>query len=258
MTIPFIKMHAQGNDFVILQDFAVKIQQADLPRLAIGVCDRHFGIGADGLVLLETGKPSMEIFNADGSRAEMCGSALRCCCYLLSKSIGSQQVSIQTVNGLAEGTVDADNPLLVTVDIGKPEIVEQDIVLYGFTGDYVKVGNPHFVVYTDTLDDNPHLVYGQKLSEHPYFPDGANIEFVRLISRCEIELVVWERGVGATLACGTGSTAAVFSGIKAGKLDSNVSVSLPGGKIDVLADQQVYRIGGEVTFVAKGEYEWKI
>jgi diaminopimelate epimerase len=258
MTIPFIKMHAQGNDFVILQDFSGKLQPADLPRLAIDICDRHFGLGADGLVLLETDNPSMEIYNADGSRPEMCGSALRCCCYLLSQLKGSNQVSIQTDNGLAEGNVDELNPLQVTVDIGKPEMVEQNVELDGFKGDYIKVGNPHYVVYTDSLDDNPHLQYGKKLSEHPYFPDGANVEFVRLISRHEIELKVWERGVGATLACGTGSTAAVFSGIKAGWLDTKVRVALPGGSIFVLADKEVYRIDGNVTFVAKGEYEWKI
>lgn len=257
MTIPFIKMHAQGNDFVILQDFAGKLKHADLPRLAMDICDRHFGLGADGLVFLETVNPSMEIYNSDGSRAEMCGSALRCCCYLLSQLNVSNMVSIQTDNGLAEGTVDADNPMFVTVDIGKPEMVEQDVQLDRFTGDYIKVGNPHFVVYTDSLENNPHLLYGKKLSEHSYFPDGANVEFVRLISSSEIELKVWERGVGATLACGTGSTAVVFSGIKAGRLETKVKVGLPGGYIFVIADREVYRIGGDVTFVAKGEYEWK-
>jgi len=258
MNIPFTKMHAQGNDFAILDKHKCKVAEDSYPALAADICDRHFGLGADGLVILDLQAPSMEIFNADGSRAEMCGSALRCCCYLLSEFTGRHEVDIHTDNGLSHGKIAADNPLYVTVEIGKPELVEAGIALEGFTGDYINIGNPHFVILSESIADKPHLKYGRKLSEHTFFSSGANVEFVRIMSRSEIELVVWERGVGETLACGTGSASAVFSGRYHGLLEDEVTVNLPGGKVTISATTEKYLLGGIVTRVASGEYLWKI
>jgi diaminopimelate epimerase len=251
-------MHAQGNDFVILESDKLTLQIHDYSLLARAMCDRHFGIGADGLVLLDKSLPQMIIYNTDGTRAEMCGSALRCCCYLMYKHSGSFEVSINTDSGVSKGYIDRIVPEIVTVEIGNPEMILQNMIVDSFTGDYVNIGNPHFVILSDDLSAEPHLTYGKALSKNKAFTNGANVEFVSIINRDEIDVVVWERGVGATLACGTGSTAVVFSCQVKGLLNDSVKVNLPGGKITVERKDSVYYLQGEVVFVATGEYLWKV
>lgn len=258
MNIPFVKMHAQGNDFVILESNNLIKVSIDFAKLAVDVCDRHFGIGADGLVVLNTHEPQMTIYNADGSRAEMCGSALRCCCYLMHKYTGSYEVSIQTDNGMSKGWIDQTEQKIVTVQIGAPQMITTNLEVGGFVGDYIKVGNPHFVILNSDFDNNPHLSFSKVLSEDNAFTEGANIEFVRINSRDEIDALVWERGVGATLACGTGSTASVFCGQSRGLLNDSVCVNLPGGSIQVFKMDGIFYLMGSVELVANGEYLWKV
>jgi diaminopimelate epimerase len=258
MKIPFIKMQAQGNDFVIIDSTVVKIEQSGIPKLAADICERHFGVGADGLVILDMQKPGMTIYNADGSMAEMCGSALRCSCYLLAEKSGLNAVMIHTGQGPSKGIIDKDNPFLVTVEIGNPHLIANNVKIQDITGDCVSIGNPHFVVFREDLSDNPQIKFGRAISENPYFDNGTNVEFVRVLSGNEIELAVWERGAGATLACGTGSTAAVFAGQRRGLLDSEVTVILPGGRIQIVKTDKTYLLSGEVDLVASGEYLWKI
>lgn len=260
MNIPFIKMHAQGNDFILLDSDKVTMAEADYPGLARAVCDRHFGIGADGLVVLHSimGKsPYMAIYNADGTKPEMCGSALRCCCAWIAQLTGEKVITIRTDSGVLRGSIADANPLLVTVEIGKPELIKAAFELLGFKGDYVSVGNPHFVIFSDQADAQLTLENGKALSEHPAFEAGANIEFVKVISPSEIRMWVWERGVGITLACGTGATAVVFAGQYRGYLSDLVKVNLPGGYVTLSRLEDTFFLIGEVTYVASGEYLWK-
>jgi diaminopimelate epimerase len=258
MNIPFTKMQAQGNDFVIIEKSVADDNSLNLPKLAKAVCDRHFGIGADGLVILDLENLGMVIYNADGSRPEMCGSALRCCCYLLAEKTGKTVVTVQTESGLSKGMIDSKHPDYVTVELGIPRLKKSSLTVQNFTGDLINTGNPHFVVFRDELADNPHLEWGRAISEDPVFPQGANVEFIRIISRQEIELVVWERGAGATLACGTGSVASVFAGQNRNLLDDDVTVRLPGGSIKISKKEQSYQLSGSVTRVASGVYVWII
>jgi diaminopimelate epimerase len=261
MNIQFAKMQAQGNDFIIVNRGKVVLENALLPKLAQDVCNRHFGIGADGLVLLDTDKREkvhMAIYNADGSKAEMCGSALRCCCVLLTKDSNSKEIEIFTDSGLSKGIIDNENQNYVTVEIGSPKMVKYSFILDGFKGDYVTIGNPHFVIYTHDLTSNPHLSAGKALSENSQFTNGANIEFVKVITKDEIDMVIWERGAGVTLACGTGATAAVFSGQYNHLLNDKVKVNVPGGSITITKKSETYYLGGEVSFVGTGDYIWTI
>jgi len=261
MNIQYTKMHAQGNDFIIVNRDKVILENAQLTKLAQDVCNRHFGIGADGLVLLDTDKREkahMVIYNADGSKAEMCGSALRCCCILLTRDNKTKEIEIFTDSGLSKGIVDAENPNYVTVEIGSPKMVKYSFILDGYKGDYVTIGNPHFVIYTQDLASNPHLSAGKALSENNQFPEGANIEFAKVITKDEIEMLIWERGAGVTLACGTGATAVVFSGQYNHLLNDKVKVNVPGGSIVISKKGDTYYLGGEVTFVGTGDYLWII
>lgn len=256
MRIPFVKMHAQGNDFIIVETDKIQVDDKKLSNLSRDICNRHMGLGADGLVLLNTTHPQMTVYNADGSKAEMCGSALRCCCYLIAQVTGKNDVEISTDNGVFKGIIDEHNPFNVTVEIGKPKMLKKGIVLNNYTGDYINVGNPHFVIFQSDLASLPHLTTGKSLSEDSYFKHGANVEFVRVISRDEIEMVVWERGVGSTMACGTGSMAAVFSGQQKNVLDDTVKVHVPGGEVLISKKENTFYLGGETSYIASGDFEW--
>lgn len=251
-------MHAQGNDFVIMDKAEISLPENDLPKLAKDVCNRHFGLGADGLVVLNRQNPEMVIYNADGSRAEICGSALRCCCRLIAEQTGNKEIIIKTDAGTLHGTIDNVQNDYVTVEMATPQMIRRNMPVGEFTGDYIKVANPHYVIITDDLAQKPHLLYGKKLSEHRCFEQGANIEFVKIKSDNQIEMVVWERGAGATLACGSGSVASVFSGQERGLLDNEVLVKLPGGEITITNKQNVFYLSGNTSIVAEGEFRWKV
>lgn len=251
-------MHAQGNDFVIINKDDVKFSEQDLIQLARDICDRHFGLGADGLVLLDYQNPEMIIYNADGSRAEICGSALRCCCRLIYGQTGKREIQFRTDVGMLQGLIDDDQDDSVTVEMTTPQMIQREITIDGFKGDYINVGNPHYVVFTDDLSQKPHIQFGEKLSKHKSFEHGANIEFVKIKSANQIEIVVWERGVGATLACGSGSVASVFSGHDQGLLEDKVLVKLPGGVITISRKQNIYYLAGKTTIVGEGEFLWRV
>mgnify|MGYP001766640346 CR=1 FL=1 len=258
MNIPFVKMHAQGNDFIILESSKTAIEEKLLPELANFACTSHFGLGADGLVWLDVSEPRMVIFNADGSRAEMCGSALRCCCALLTERSGKYEFRISTDNGQLSGIVDRSAPDQVTIEIGNPILLESGLQIDNHKGEFISVGNPHFVIFRDELSDHPELTLGKELSSHTHFAEGTNVEFVKIVTENEIIMTVWERGAGATLACGTGAAAAVFAGQQLHKLASEVIVHVPGGSVMISKQGTQYMLSGTVTFVAEGVLRWKI
>ncbi len=258
MLIPFSKMQAQGNDFVILQ--MLHTPEITLPwqDLAKEICDRRKGVGADGLVLL-LGDPNanarMLIYNSDGSHAAMCGSALRCCARLLADLRGDSKLRFATDSGILEAVIEAEE---ISVKLGKPQIVEDDIVLEGIEGALIGVGNHHFVSYQKELKGQE-FEFGPLLERHSHFQDGVNVEFARVVSRKQIDMTVWERGAGATQACGTGAVATVFYGIQKGFLDSEVQVNMPGGSVSIRAlEDGEFVLAGPVEHTFNGVYTWKI
>lgn len=272
-TFPFIKMHGLGNDYVYIDCFpettAQFIAKTDLAALARRVSDRHFGIGSDGLVLIMPAKEAdakMRIFNADGSEAQMCGNAIRCVGkYLYESGICcNTRVFIETLAGLRTLSLEIKGKEVhsITVNMSVP-LVQPDVLMQGadpigFTS--VKIGNPHAVFFRETVFTDEQVAdLGKRIGTHPHFPEGTNVEFVRVRNTSELDIRVWERGSGVTLACGTGACAAVVAAIRNGWTGREVTAHLPGGDLLIRwerDDQPVY-MTGPATEVFRGEYTWE-
>ncbi|HAA89259.1 MAG: Diaminopimelate epimerase [Thermoanaerobacterales bacterium 50_218] len=263
----FFKWQGLGNDFVILED--CQFAEEKLPGLARALCDRHFGIGADGMVLLFPGRRAslvMRIFNPDGSEAEMCGNALRCVAkYAFEKGlVGDPVVEVETKAGIKKARIILDGPEkgLVQVDMGEPVLERERIPVMGPPGTRVieeelevagekleitavSMGNPHCLLFVPDVQEAPVGQIGPLLEKHQLFPQRTNVEFVEVRSPQEIVVRVWERGVGETLACGTGACASAVGSFLCGKTGRSVRVRLPGGQllIEWLPDNHVYMTG---------------
>ena len=277
--IPFTKMHGAGNDYIYVNTLLYNVP--DPEKAAIVWSDRHKGIGSDGLVLI--GKSpipeanfSMRIFNADGSEAMMCGNASRCIgkyvyervlttqtqIRLLTKS-GIKTLSLHVSNGVVESvTVDMGKPVLEDENLFNPQIAKSPstpLALWrGVGGEaalFVSMGNPHFVIFTDDIDQAGEM--GSKLENHAAFPQRCNIEFARIEADGTIRTRVWERGSGITQACGTGACATAVSACITGRAGRHSSIVMDGGTLDIEwceADNHVY-MTGPATFVFDGEIE---
>ena len=274
----FTKMHGAGNDYVYIN--ALETVPDNLPLLSIQISDRHFGVGSDGLVAImhsDIADFRMRMFNADGSEAEMCGNASRCIGkYVYEKGItDKKEITLETLAGIKvlrlevnDGEVSA-----VTVDMGEPtllpeaipvksrcpesKISEREIISgreYNITA--VSMGNPHAVVFTEDLSDGMVLGHGPELEVADIFPKKANIEFARVIDRGNIDMRVWERGSGETLACGTGACATVVASVLNGLCDRTVHMRLLGGDLDITWDETTNHVlmRGPAAFVADGVY----
>ncbi len=246
----FTKMHGLGNDYVYVDGFTESV--GDPAALAVQIADRHFGVGGDGLILALPPEPGVEadarmrMFNADGSESEMCGNGIRCVCKLVhDHRLGSNPTAnpmrIQTGNGVLSlsYTLDAHGHVeTVAVDMGRPILDLPDIPVDESKLDlqldgavFVSMGNPHAVIY---IEDDAELVQpdlGAELERHPAFPNRMNVHFVRVKSRSEVEVYHWERGSGATLACGTGACAVCVAGVLSGRTDRTLTAHLPGGPL---------------------------
>ena len=251
----FTKMHGCGNDYVYVNGFEENI--ADEAKAAIIVSDRHFGIGADGLIII---KPSdiadfeMVMYNADGSRGAMCGNGVRCVAkYVYDHKLTDKiSISVASMGSIKYIDVDVENGKVVSakVDMGSPVLeakkipvlsenekaVNEKITVDG--KDYlmtcVSMGNPHAVVFTDIpVSEFPLEKIGPKFENNPVFPDRVNTEFVNITDRKNRQLRVWERGSGETLACGTGTCATVVAAILNGYADNDVTVHLIGGDLKI-------------------------
>lgn len=278
----FTKMHGLGNDFIVLDGINQRLENMDYATLAVDLCDRHFGIGADGLILvLKSDKCDlmMRIFNSDGTEPEMCGNGIRCFarfCYenqLIEKDVFSVETLAGTIVPalvIQNGRVEA-----IEVDMGKPILSPADIPLSGidmkhviahsisvsnqtFQFTAVSMGNPHAVVFTPDLQKISVQDIGPLIENHFYFPKKTNVEFVQVLSRKEAVLKVWERGAGITLACGTGACASVVAGVLNQILDRKVLMHLPGGDLSIewqQSDDHVIMTGQSET-VFKGEIDY--
>lgn len=264
----FTKMNGLGNDFVVIAG------EQQLPEnvadLAIQLCNRFFGIGADGLVYIlpsEIADFRMRIINSDGSEAEQCGNAIRCVAkYVYDNGLtDKEEITIETLGAGAQKvqlTVQDGKVSSVRVDMGEPilngqrvpttidaeQVVEHPIEVDGreFRFTAVSMGNPHCVIYVDDAVNFDLGTWGPKLETHPLFPRKINVEFVTVNSRTHTDMRVWERGAGPTLACGTGACATVVASVLTGATDRTATVSLKGGDLLIEwneSDNHVYMSG---------------
>lgn len=276
----FTKMHGCGNDYVYVNLFEESVE--DAPKLSALVSDRHFGIGADGLITIgpsEVADFRMRIYNADGSEAEMCGNGIRCVAkYVYDHKLTDQtEISVETGAGIKYLTlfVENDKVQTVRVDMGEPilraeqipvvsdnETVIDEVISVGgreWRMTCVSMGNPHAVVFVDDVAGFPLEQYGPLFENHVRFPKRTNTEFVHVISREEADMRVWERGSAETFACGTGTCACVMACILNGYTDNRVLVHLRGGDLVIEYDAQSNHIymTGPATEVFSGNYEMR-
>lgn len=257
MNIPFSKMQAQGNDFVFI-DYSPQLQEVDFERLAIVISNRRFGVGADGLIILKEhpfADREMIIYNSDGSRAKMCGSALRCAALKLSRLLDKDELTIITDSGLKEAEVRDGE---ATVYLGRAKKL-QELKIEDFDGDLVDIGNLHYIIYNADLEAQPQRLYGKALNRDARLPEGVNIHFIEILSRNWVKMKIWENGAGETLACGTGAAAVLHSAVSRGLMDKEAEVLMPGGSISVqMKDDKgmLIRGGAEESFT--GHFPWKI
>ena len=276
MLTEFTKMHGLGNDYIYFDCIANPNLIANPGKVAPGLSDRHFGIGGDGIVLIlkadvDGADYRMRMFNSDGSEAEMCGNAIRCVAkYLCDENyLKADEVNIQTGAGIkhieirrnAAGNfdsarVDMGAPtlggLLIPVNIDKEQVVSEPITLsngkeYNFTA--VSMGNPHAVIFVEEITDEHILQDGALAEVHDLFPNKINVEFVKVVSPTELEMRVWERGAGETLACGTGASAVAVASALNKLTDRKVTVHLIGGDLEIEwgENDHVYMTGPATT-----------
>lgn len=272
--INFTKMQGLGNDFVVL-DYEEYIKSEKTPKeLAVKLCDRHFGIGADGLIIVNPNTKETDIgwifYNADGSIAQMCGNGIRCFAkYVYDKGlVNKKEFSVETKAGaivpkiLDDGRirVNMSKPILEPKKI--PANVENNLNFEvkvsdrTFIANAVSMGNPHCVIITDENTKELALEYGREIETHELFPEKTNVEFIKILSREEINLDVWERGCAITLACGTGACASVVSAILNGLCCSKVKVNLPGGQLAIEWDGSKENVNQNIYMSGPANYSF--
>ncbi|MCX5934574.1 MAG: diaminopimelate epimerase [Pseudanabaena sp. LacPavin_0818_WC45_MAG_42_6] len=275
MSIAFSKYHGLGNDFILI-DNRHSAEPILTSEQAVKWCDRNFGIGADGVIFLLTeanGEHRMRIFNSDGSEPEMCGNGIRCLAKFmqdLNIPTTDSKYQIQTGAGLIVPQMDVDGQ--VTVDMGKPFLTAAEIPTTLRDSDHkvinvplevggntwnvttVSMGNPHCMTFVDDVDTIPLAEIGVLFEHHPVFPKRTNTEFVEVVNRGYVKMRVWERGAGATLACGTGACATVVAGVLNDLCDRTCTVNLPGGDLKIQWSEESDRIlmTGPATLVFTG------
>ena len=255
----FTKYTGLGNDFVFL-DGKTALSVTNPAALAREMCDRRFGIGADGLVLLLPSQKAdvrMQIFNSDGSEAEMCGNASRCAALHVyrRKWINRKNIVLETLAGLIRTEILDEKLGLVCVDMGRPRLTRKEIPLSGapgdtalnvtlsaagqtWTGTAVSMGNPHFVIFVDDIFKIDLQAVGPQIETHPLFPRKTNVEFVQVLGKSAVRMRVWERGAGITQACGTGACATAVAGVLTGKTAEEITVVLDGGNLEIAWSQR--------------------
>ena len=259
MKLDFFKMHTQGNDYIYFDFTKAEPPKIDFSKLAVKLSQRHFGIGSDGIVLIlkdDDSEAFMKIFNADGSKGKMCGSALMCVSSYLGKKLAKKTLNIYTISGIRTGLILDENFTKVKINLGSPEIISKEpLTVENFSGYLVQIGNKHFVTFIQNLSADMVAKYGPFIENNKSFPDGINVEFVKIKSKSSIEMSVWERGSGATLSCGSGACASVYAGIKYDLLSNTVKVKLPGGEVFVEYENGEIFLTGIVSFVFTGTVE---
>ncbi len=269
----FWKMHGLGNDYVVIDNRDQKIAEAQVNPLAKKLCDRRFSVGADGLLLVYPSKVAdvkMRIFNSDGSEAEMCGNGIRCFSkYCYEKAIVAKaEFSVETLAGIKHVwlTLDGNAVTSVRVDMGVANWQRSSLPMLGegmcinenltVDGKVYKVtclsmGNPHCVTFVDDVDSYPVTAIGPLIENNKVFPRRTNVGFVQVLNNHELKVRVWERGCGETLACGTGTCAAVTAANRLGKAGNSVTIHVLGGDLHVEIAEKIF-LSGAATKVFEG------
>ena len=264
MTIKFEKWQGLGNDFIILND-----TQAT-PELAKKMCDRNFGIGADGLFSAITSDKAdigWNFFNSDGTSAQMCGNGIRCFAKFVKKHnlVESNKFSVETLAGIITPEILENGNVLVNMekpvfDTEKIPVLAENfikVMVQDFASTAISMGNPHCVIFCEEDSEIMAKSYGKSIETDKKFPQKTNVEFVNIISNDTIRVNVWERGCGITLACGTGACASVVAGVCRKLISNKTKVILPGGTLDIFYDKDgtghVF-MQGAAEFVFSGEF----
>ncbi|MBR8836129.1 MAG: diaminopimelate epimerase [Stigonema ocellatum SAG 48.90 = DSM 106950] len=272
MAMEFTKYHGLGNDFILI-DNRSSSQPVLTPSEAVRLCDRHFGVGADGVIFALPKENdtdyTMRIFNSDGSEPEMCGNGIRCLAAFLAdlenRGVGDESTityRIQTLAGVITPQLMADGQ--VKVDMGIPKLfageipttlcpaeekVINQLLLVGLDSWFVtcvSMGNPHCITFVEDVAAIPLEAIGPQFEHHPAFPQRINTEFIQVVGRDYLKMRVWERGAGITLACGTGACASLVAGVLTLRCDRAATVELPGGSLQIEwseIDQRIYMTG---------------
>lgn len=280
MSTQFAKYHGLGNDFILI-DNRQSPEPCITPEQAVQWCDRHFGIGADGVIFVLPGQSgtdyTMRIFNSDGSEPEMCGNGIRCLARFIAELEGNDPVSssiayrIHTPAGVITPKLQPDGN--VTVDMGMPrllaaeipttllgaheKVVNQPLEVAGKTWEVtcVSMGNPHCITFVEDVAAIPLEAIGPQFEHHAVFPQRINTEFIQVIDPNYLKMRVWERGAGVTLACGTGACASLVAAVLTGRSEHQATVELPGGCLTIEwseSDQRLYMTGpAEKVFVGR-------
>lgn len=280
----FTKMHGCGNDYVYVNGFEEHIDAEQKPELVRRLSDRHFGIGGDGVIFINPGKTAefeMEMYNADGTRAQMCGNGIRCVAkyvydYRLTdktsitiESFGKVKYLELTLGNdgkVATVRVNMGAPILTAADVpvisDNEQVIDEDIVVNGrnYKMTCVSMGNPHAVVFVDDVADLKDFAIeqiGPYFENHERFPERTNTEFVRIIDKNNVQMRVWERGTGETLACGTGCCATTVACVLNGLTDTKVNVHVLGGEIlcEWNREENLVYMTGPATTVYEGNVE---
>jgi diaminopimelate epimerase len=270
----FTKMQGLGNDFVVLDGVREKIDLA--PEQLRALADRHFGVGCDQILLVEPARgPGADfryrIFNADGGEVEQCGNGARCFVHFVREHglTDKTTLRVETLGGIIEPSLVGDGE--VKVDMGVPRFEPDSIPFIGGTGAPIEplevdgatvmitalsLGNPHAVQRVERIEEAPVTTQGPRIETHPRFPRRVNADYMEIVDRANIRLRVWERGVGETLACGTGACAAVVAGIRRGLLDSPARVMTRDGALSVAWDggSSPVKMTGPAETVFEGEW----
>jgi diaminopimelate epimerase len=274
----FAKMHGAGNDYIYINGFEEFVDEpADLARQ---LSNRNFAIGGDGLILIlpsSIADVRMRMFNTDGSEAEMCGNGVRCVAkYAYDHGlVGQRQITVETAAGILPlqlFTNTANRVERVRVNMGKPRLTRGEIPMTGPPGQQVvanelkvldrtfhitcvSMGNPHCVIFVDTVEEFPVEKYGPIIEHHPLFPNRTNVEFVEVVSPAEVRQRTWERGAGETLACGTGAAAVVVAGVLNGRTARTLRNHLRGGELEMeWTDEGNVLMTGPAVQVFEGDY----
>lgn len=274
----FTKMEGLGNDYVYVNCFEETVENPK--NVAIKVSDRHFGIGSDGLILIKPSKVAdfcMDMYNADGSQSEMCGNGIRCVAkYVYDYGLTDKtSISVETLAGIKylDLKIEDGKAVMITVNMGAPEliakkvpvksdkekVIDEPILVDGkeYKMTCISMGNPHCIVFVDDTKNFPLEEVGPLFESHEVFPNRVNAEFVQILDRKTVNMRVWERGSGETLACGTGTCATVVASCLNGHTEDEVTVHLLGGDLHIKWDREenlVY-MTGPAKVVFDGEIE---
>ncbi len=261
----FWKMHGLGNDYIVIDNREGEISEKKASNLAKKLCERRFSIGADGLLLVYNSKSAdvrMRIFNADGSEAEMCGNGIRCFAkYCYEKAIIKKDTFYVETNAGSKQvwlTLEDGKVVFVRVDMGAPNWSRESLPMTGkgtcineplnvdgnvYNVTCLSMGNPHCIVFVEEVTDFPVDQVGPLIENHAVFPKRTNVGFVQVLNKNELKIRVWERGCGETLACGTGTCAAVAAAHQLGRVTDRVTVHVLGGDLQVEMRQKMFLNG---------------